>query len=142
MRKVILIVAGLAVLVGLFLLVRPRADAPPAGGSAAAGSPGDAVATGDAVEIEAEVEDGQIRLEVEGEPITAPGPVRVNAGHPVALKVETDVPDQVHVHGYDIAEDLRPGEPATLRFVAALPGVWEVELHRSDLLLLRLEVAL
>lgn len=68
------------------------------------------------------------------------GRVTVPAGTPVTLVVTSDVADQVHVHGYDIEKDLDPGTPATLTFPADVPGVFEVELHKANLVVVHLQV--
>ena len=67
--------------------------------------------------------------------------VGVPLGEEVVLRVATDVADEVHVHGYDLSVDAVPGEVAELRFVADLPGVWEVELEDLGLELIALEVS-
>ena len=69
------------------------------------------------------------------------GRVHVALGSAVELDVTSDVPDQVHVHGYDQEVDVPAAGTATVRFVADSPGVFEVELHRSDRQLLQLEVS-
>jgi hypothetical protein len=66
--------------------------------------------------------------------------VTVAAGERVRLEVTSDVAEEVHVHGFDLAEPVGPGAPAELEFVADLPGIWEVELEGSGVELLRLEV--
>jgi hypothetical protein len=68
------------------------------------------------------------------------GRVQVAAGTPVTLVVTSDIADEVHVHGYDIEKELAPGAPATLRFDATLTGVFEVELHKAGIVILRLQV--
>ncbi|MGH9167846.1 MAG: hypothetical protein ACRD02_08495 [Acidimicrobiia bacterium] len=78
------------------------------------------------------VEDGQ----VEGG-----GRVGVRQGSPVRLTVEADLSEEVHVHGYDLRAEVEPGRPATLEFVADIPGIFEVELEESHLHLLELEVS-
>jgi len=55
--------------------------------------------------------------------------------------VTADVVDEVHVHGYDLFADVAPGAPATINFVADIPGVWEVELEGAGALLVELEVS-
>lgn len=67
--------------------------------------------------------------------------VRVPLGEEVVLRVESDVADEVHVHGYDLFVDVVPGAVAELRFVADLAGVWEVELEGAGLDLAALQVS-
>ncbi|MEV0379661.1 hypothetical protein [Nonomuraea sp. NPDC050643] len=69
-----------------------------------------------------------------------PGWLEVGRGQRVGITVTSDVADEVHVHGYDLAAGLRPGVPATLRFTADLTGVFEVETHGSELVLTQLAV--
>jgi len=69
------------------------------------------------------------------------GRVQVAKGTPVALVVTSDVADEVHLHGYDIEQELSPGTPVTLRFDATVAGVFEVELHEAGTVLLRLQVS-
>jgi hypothetical protein len=84
------------------------------------------------------------RIEVtfaHGEASGDTGRVPVALGTPVTLVVTSDVADKVHVHGYDIEKELTPGTPVTLQFDATVAGVFEVELHEADTVLLRLQVS-
>ena len=69
------------------------------------------------------------------------GRVQVAKGTSVSLVVTSDVADEVHLHGYDIEKELSPGTPVTLQFDATLTGVFEVELHKANTVLLRLQVS-
>ncbi|TYB61005.1 hypothetical protein FXF51_29595 [Nonomuraea sp. PA05] len=69
-----------------------------------------------------------------------PGWLEVRQGRQVSITVTSDVPDELHVHGYDLAAELRPGVPATVRFTADLTGVFQVETHRAELVLTQLAV--
>jgi len=69
------------------------------------------------------------------------GRVQVAKGTSVSLVVTSDVADEVHLHGYDIEKELTPGTPVTLQFDATIAGVFEVELHHADTVLLRLQVS-
>jgi hypothetical protein len=71
---------------------------------------------------------------------TAERRVRIAAGDPVRIRVEADVADEVHVHGYDLTKPVAPGKPATIEFAADLPGVYEVELEAAKRKLFELEV--
>ena len=70
----------------------------------------------------------------------ATGRVTVATGTPVTLVVTSDVADEVHLHGYDIEKELAPGKPDALQFTASLTGVFEVELHKANVVLLHLQV--
>lgn len=65
---------------------------------------------------------------------------QVQQGSRVVIRVEADVTDEVHLHGYDIARDVAPGKPAVVDFVASLPGRFEVELESQGRQILELSV--
>ena len=58
--------------------------------------------------------------------------VEVAKGHQVRIVITSDHADEVHVHGYDIEEEIAAGRPTTIAFVADQPGSFEVELHEID----------
>jgi heme/copper-type cytochrome/quinol oxidase subunit 2 len=60
---------------------------------------------------------------------------------PVRLTVGGDVSDEVHLHGYDLHADVAPGQDATIEFDATIPGVFEIELEDSGVLIGELQVA-
>ena len=66
--------------------------------------------------------------------------VEVAEGSAVQILVSSDVDDEVHVHGYDIEREVQAGQSTTIEFTANQTGVFEVETHESNLLLLQLEV--
>jgi hypothetical protein len=70
------------------------------------------------------------------------GPARptVARGEAVLIVVTADANDEVHVHGYDLFADVAPGVPAEISFTADIPGIFEVELETSRLLLFELQV--
>ncbi|MEU0570081.1 hypothetical protein ABZ297_32515 [Nonomuraea sp. NPDC005983] len=61
-------------------------------------------------------------------------------GQQVSITVTSDVPDELHVHGYDLEAELPAGRSVTIRFKAGLSGVFEVETHKSKLVLTQLAV--
>lgn len=65
----------------------------------------------------------------------------VPVGSPVELVVASDVADEVHVHGYERRAFVTAGASVTLRFVADVPGVVEVELEGAGVPLARLTVS-
>ena len=69
-----------------------------------------------------------------------PGELSVNEGDQVNLRITSEEPVEVHLHGYDLTAPLTPGQPATLTFVADVPGVFEAELHGAGTVLLTLQV--
>lgn len=85
-----------------------------------------------AVEIRVSVADGKV------EPATRR--VEVDRDSQVRLLITSDVDDEVHVHGYDIAATLEAGRTTTVELVADQRGIFEVETHDSGLTLLQLQV--
>ncbi|MFB4310203.1 hypothetical protein [Actinomadura sp. GTD37] len=104
----------------------PAPGPPPAGPSAAAASGPPAVRV--AVTVTG------------GEPRTAQRRVKVERGAVVEITVTGDTADELHLHGYDRELAITPGRPATLRFTAGTPGVFEAELHHSGARVLELQV--
>ena len=64
----------------------------------------------------------------------------VKKGEQVVLVVRSDVPDHVHLHGYDEIVDVVPGKAAKLPFDATIPGRFEVELEDRGLQIAEIEV--
>jgi FtsP/CotA-like multicopper oxidase with cupredoxin domain len=52
-------------------------------------------------------------------------------GDTVKFRVTSDVPEEVHVHGYDIAKDLEPGKVTTVSFPATITGIFEIEYEHA-----------
>ena len=71
------------------------------------------------------------------------GPTRfdVTQGDRVRIVVHADVSDEVHLHGYDLSDDVTPDRPARISFVANAAGVYEAELESAEALLFQLEIA-
>ena len=101
----------------------------PRSSTAAAPAPGSTPGT---VAVPLKVRDGAVAGGVQR--------AQVPLGADVVLLVDSDVADEVHVHGYDEQADVPAGGTEELRFVADVPGVFEVELERSGVLLVRLQV--
>jgi plastocyanin len=76
----------------------------------------------------------------DGHVTPAPGRVEVGLGDTVRLTVTSDVADEVHVHGFDIAGPVGPDQPFETEFVADRDGAFEVETHDDAKLLFSLLV--
>lgn len=83
----------------------------------------------------------QVQVEVEEGRVQGPGQVTVSQEMTVRIEVTSDVAGTVHVHGYEIFREVSAGGRVEVGFKAAIAGVYEVELHPAELLLLRLEVS-
>jgi len=71
----------------------------------------------------------------------APTKIPVPLGSRVVLTVTSDVADEVHVHGYELEKPVKAGGSATFDFIADQAGVFPVETHTSEKLLLQLQVS-
>ena len=68
---------------------------------------------------------------VNGQPEGGVQDLEFTAGENVRFEVLSDIPEEVHVHGYDVMTDVEPGKVAVVEFPADLEGVFEVELEES-----------
>jgi FtsP/CotA-like multicopper oxidase with cupredoxin domain len=58
--------------------------------------------------------------------------IEVEKGDRVRLIVRSDLPDDIHVHGYDIEQPVGPGTPLTFTFRADIEGIFEIESHEAE----------
>lgn len=86
-----------------------------------------------ATTADVEVRDGEVVGGVER--------IEVDVGERVVIRVTADVDDEVHVHGYDLFEDVAAGTTATIEFVTDIPGVFEIELEGRGLTVAQLVVS-
>jgi hypothetical protein len=64
-------------------------------------------------------------------PLIGPGKVtelKFKEGEQVVFRVRADGPEEIHVHGYDVVEEVGT-KPVRVSFPASLTGIWEIELH-------------
>ena len=52
-------------------------------------------------------------------------------GETVRFRARSDVDEEVHVHGYDIAKDAPAGQTITMSFKATIPGIFEIEFENA-----------
>lgn len=76
----------------------------------------------------------------EGAPVDGVLGVEVDQGDRITFKVESDVDEEVHVHGFDISKDVAAGGTARLSFPATITGIFEVELEYSGVPVAELQV--
>jgi hypothetical protein len=75
-----------------------------------------------------------------GKPVGGVATIRVAKGDRVRFEVQSDVGDEVHVHGYDLHKDVARGGTASFAFQASIDGKFEVELERRKQQIVELEV--
>jgi hypothetical protein len=69
-----------------------------------------------------------------------PSQVDLAAGETLRLVVTSDRDSQIHAHGFGVEADVPAGQPTSVDVIGTVPGVYEVELHNPDLLLLQVAV--
>jgi FtsP/CotA-like multicopper oxidase with cupredoxin domain len=62
----------------------------------------------------------------------SPVEVSVEEGDQVTLRLTSDSPVEVHLHGYDLEEEVLPGEETVLSFEAEISGRFEIEDHETE----------
>lgn len=112
-RTSIIIVLVLIGLVGLFFALRPgpttSRDAAPADESQERA-------------YNVAIEDGAM----------SPAEISVEERDQVTLRLTSDRPMEVHLHGYDLEEEVLPGEETDLSFEAEITGRFEIEDHDTE----------
>lgn len=139
-RRVSLVVLALGVAAVAFVLIKPDGQEPvtqtqqrtvkPSAGNDGQ-SPRRSVAP--------EPEVSTIRIE-NGQPVGGVEKIEARSGDVVRIVVSSDVTDELHLHGFDLAEEVGPDRDAELRFKADIEGVFELELERRGVEIAQLEV--
>ena len=65
----------------------------------------------------------------DGQPVGGVQELSFTEGDDIRFRVESDVADEVHFHGYDIGQDVEAGGSVEFDVPATLTGVFEVELE-------------
>jgi heme/copper-type cytochrome/quinol oxidase subunit 2 len=114
MNRVLIVIALVLIgLIGLFFALRPG---PATSGDAA---PAD--------EPQERVYDVAIK-----EGGMSPAEISADEGDQVMLRLTSDSPMEVHLHGYDLEAEVLPGEETTLSFEAEITGRFEIEDHETE----------
>ena len=75
-----------------------------------------------------------------GKPVGGVKQLTYNEGERVRFEVDSDVSDEVHMHGYDIMKDVKAGGSVSFDFPATIEGVFEAELEGRKEQILELTV--
>ncbi len=65
----------------------------------------------------------------DGQPVGGVQELTFTEGDDIRFRVESDVSDEVHFHGYDVGEDVEAGGSVDFDVPATITGVFEVELE-------------
>lgn len=72
--------------------------------------------------------------------VSGPTTITAHKGDTIDLKITNDQPEELHMHGYDKKVDLEANKQAELTFQANLTGQFEYELEHSGTTLGQLQV--
>jgi plastocyanin len=143
MRKIALLITALVLALGLAACgggddsTGASATTPPAQAGAAESTPGAGEETSEA-EVEAAVPTIVVK---NGEPVGGIAQIEVNAGEEVRFKVKGDESEEIHLHGYDLMEDIPAGGGTVeFDFPAEIEGIFEAELEGQGVQILELTV--
>ncbi len=114
-RSVVVIVLVILGLGGLFLALRP-----------------DTTSSGGPTETPADEPRERIYdIAIEGGAMN-PDEISAEEGDFVTLRLTSESPVEVHLHGYDLEEEVSPGEETELSFEADATGQFEIEDHETE----------
>ena len=111
-RDTVLAAIILIALVVLFLFLRPGLPAPESG------------------DLEEETQEEVVAVAI-NEGTMSPLEVTVYEDNQVNLQIISDRPIELHLHGYDLTEEVDPGETADLSFEATDTGRFGIEDHNT-----------
>jgi hypothetical protein len=66
-----------------------------------------------------------------GQPVGGVQDLTFTQGDDIRFRVDSDVSDEVHFHGYDIGKDVEAGGSVTFDVPATITGKFEVELEHA-----------
>jgi hypothetical protein len=75
-----------------------------------------------------------------GQPVGGPLEIEVDEGDTVRFAVDSDVDEEIHVHGFDLHKDVRAGQRVEMAFDAGFTGIFEVELEQSAVPIAEIQV--
>jgi len=75
-----------------------------------------------------------------GKPVGGIAEISVDEGEFVRFEVDSDVSDEIHVHGYDLMKDVEAGGSVSFDFPATIEGIFEAELEGRGEQILELTV--
>jgi hypothetical protein len=64
-----------------------------------------------------------------GEPVGGIKQLEYSAGEQIRFKVESDIAEEVHFHGYEVMKDVKAGGTVSFDMPAEIEGIFEVELE-------------
>lgn len=136
------VIAGIAALALLFWWLRPAPGPQPVVTTASLATPA-APATAAAADLlppATPPRSDYLFVIAGGKLVSGPATMSVAQGRSVAIQVQSDRDDELHLHGYDLSLPVTAGTMAELSFEAKRSGRFPLEMHESRLELGALEV--
>jgi hypothetical protein len=75
-----------------------------------------------------------------GEPVGGVQELEFTAGEDVRFRVSSDQAEEIHVHGYDISQDVSAGGTTEFDFPAEIEGIFEAELEELGIQIVELRI--
>ena len=136
------VIAGIAVLALLFWWLRPAPGPQPAvtTASVAVPAPQPGPTAAELAPPATPPRSDFVFVIAGGKLVSGPTTMSVTQGRSVTIQIQSDVDDELHLHGYDLSLPVSGRTMAELSFEAKRSGRFPLELHESRLELGALEV--
>jgi hypothetical protein len=144
-RSLLLVLAGAVAVVVLFLVFRPGDDSSSSSTTTAPVTTSTQTTSTQTTSTQATSTAGRAERVViaitvrNARPVGGIHHVEVEQGEKVSLVVTSDTRDEVHLHGYDLHDEVEGGR-ARIDFTARIAGRFEAELEGHGIQILDLEV--
>lgn len=140
--------AGLVVAVVLFFVLRDSGEDDSTATTAAqttttaAGGDGSPSGGGDGQQRPTKPDEPEIPvIEIkDGQPVGGVRELDYEAGDQIRLVIESDIAEELHLHGYDVSKEIEAGGKATFDLPADIEGVFGLELENSGVPIAELTV--
>jgi hypothetical protein len=150
-QRIGILAATVVVLILAFVLLRPGGDdggsTAPSGSSStstgsapAASAPSTSTATSTSTQATTAPPAFKTVRVVDGQPEGGIKTLSFQKGDRVRVRVVSDVADEIHIHGYDVAKDVEQGGSVQFSFPASIEGRFEIELENAGTQIANLEV--
>jgi heme/copper-type cytochrome/quinol oxidase subunit 2 len=125
--RIALAVAAIAAVVILFIVLSGDDDDSNSGGTTATST-----ATQTQTQTQTQTtgaQEPEVVVVKDGKPQGGIKELEYSKGDRIRLVVRSDVADEIHIHGYDLKQDVPAGGSARFSFTADIEGVFEIELE-------------
>lgn len=75
-----------------------------------------------------------------GQPMGGVLKIDVKEGDRIEFKVDSDLSEEIHVHGFDVSKDVDAGQTVKLAFDADFTGIFETELEGTAVPIAEIQV--